>query len=55
MSGGFKLKFKFPSPFFDWYSAEWLRISTDWRQVNSHKHPVIQIMYTDTEFGDLYI
>lgn len=33
MSDGFQLRFKFPSPSFDWDIAEWLKISPDWKQV----------------------
>lgn len=44
MSGGFQLRFKSPSPSFDWDIAEWLKISTDWKQVKQLQHPIIQIL-----------
>lgn len=55
LSGGFKLNFKFPSSLLDWRSVEWPRISTDQKQVNSHRHPTVQVMYADTAFRDLSI
>jgi hypothetical protein len=39
MSGGFQLRFKFPSPSFDWDIAEWLKISPDWKQVKQFEAP----------------